>query len=223
MPIKRRKRRRPLVMGFRLPRLARHRYGRLLIFLAVLVLFVCLFSAGRYLRALTGQFAVAAARRSVVVSVNDVINARMEGGYDYSSFINLEKDSYGNITALTTNMRNVNSLTSDLIRKMVAASNTGDFDVNIPLGSLTGASLLLGRGPDVPIRIVLLSSSSARLKNEFSTAGINQTKHEIYLELSIDLDVLVPWNSIATKVDTQVLVAETVIVGKVPDTYLHWG
>ena len=93
--------------------------------------------------------------------------------------------------------------------------------VEIPIGNLTGVSLLMGRGPKVPVQIIVLTPSKVEFSNSIITAGINQTKHQVNLEVIVDIDVLIPWDTASTQVKTEVLIADTVIVGKVPDTYMN--
>ena len=78
----------------------------------------------------------------------------------------------------------------------------------------------MGKGPDIPVDITLLTSSRVDFKNELSAAGINQTKHEMKLDVVVDIDVVLPWRTVSTQVVTEILIAETVIVGEVPQTYL---
>ena len=78
----------------------------------------------------------------------------------------------------------------------------------------------MGRGPKIPVDIITLTSSRIGFQNNIVTAGINQTKHQITLQVTVDIDVLVPWGSKSTQVSTEVLIADTVIVGQVPGTYL---
>ncbi len=92
--------------------------------------------------------------------------------------------------------------------------------VSIPLGNLTGVSLLMGRGPAVPVEILMLTSSSVGFDNSIVTAGINHTKHRILLTVTVDIDVLVPWGTESTQVQSQVLIADTIIVGQVPETFV---
>ena len=92
-------------------------------------------------------------------------------------------------------------------------------ELSIPIGTLTGASLLAGRGPRITVRMESVGSSEANFSNEFVSAGINQTKHQIILTVDVYVSILLPGFTTATKVSTAVTVAETVIVGAVPDTY----
>ena len=117
---------------------------------------------------------MAYARDSLIASINDKINEIMlDGDYSYDYFVILEKDASGNITALKSDMAHINALSSELIRDIVAVSESGLFDIVIPFGNLTGINIMSGRGPMVPAKVVMLTSSGASFKNSFSSAGIN--------------------------------------------------
>ena len=94
--------------------------------------------------------------------------------------------------------------------------------VSIPAGNLTGISLLMGRGPGIPVEIMVLTSSHVEFHNNILTAGINQTKHQISLLVIVDIDVLVPWGTESTQVCTEVLISDTVLLGQVPQTFLQY-
>ena len=79
----------------------------------------------------------------------------------------------------------------------------------------------MGRGPGIPVRIIALTSSRVEFQNSIVTAGINQTKHQINLEVIVDIDILIPWSSESAQVVTEVLIADTVIVGQVPESYVN--
>ena len=95
-------------------------------------------------------------------------------------------------------------------------------ELSIPLGSLTGSALLAGRGPRISVRMQSVGSSTAYLSNEFSSAGINQTRHQIILNVDVYVSILLPGFSTATKVSNAFTVAETVLVGTVPDSYTYF-
>ena len=92
--------------------------------------------------------------------------------------------------------------------------------MRVPLGNLTGVSLLMGRGPGVPVEIIMMTSSRVEFRNNVVTAGINQTKHQIDLEVIVDIDILIPWGTESAQVVTEVMISDVVVVGKVPGTYL---
>ena len=95
--------------------------------------------------------------------------------------------------------------------------------IEIPLGNLFGSKLFSGTGPYIPVKIMSVTSVNSSLENEFLSVGINQTMHKIYIDAIIDLSVMVPGYESVVSVSTTVLIAETVIVGKVPDTYIDFN
>ena len=154
----------------------------------------------------------------VGASVNETIYS---GGVDYDRLISFEKDNEGRITAVKSNMAEFNRLqTAILVDILEKLSEVSTKDLSIPVGTLTGSPLLAGRGPLIRVRMQSVGSSSAHFENAFTSAGINQTKHQINLEVIVDIDILVPWGTESTQVITAVLIADTIVVGRVPDTYL---
>lgn len=96
-------------------------------------------------------------------------------------------------------------------------------ELSIPIGSLTGSALLAGRGPRISVRMESVGTSSAWFENEFVTGGINQTNHRIILHIEVSVAILLPGVTTTTKVNNAVTVAETVIVGSVPETYTYFS
>lgn len=175
-----------------------------------------------YLKDLAGQIALSDATDKITEAVNRAIGEKMkEEKYSYDYFVTLERDSEGHIAAISTNMARINALSSDILQTVIDTTNSGELDLNIPLGDLLNSNLLLGRGPDIPVKITMLTSSYADFRNELSDAGINQTRHQIILEVQVDIDVLLPWEVKSTHVLCEVIIAETIIVGSVPQTYLE--
>lgn len=220
------KRRAPLQQSARhRPRMLRHRTEKkaavLMIFVIIAISLGIIF-AGRFLKDISGQIALSNASDTITAAINDKINEKMsEGQYDYNYFVTLQKDDAGNITAISANMARINTLSSEILQEVIAATNNGMEDIEIPLGNLLGSNLLMGRGPEVPVKIIMLTSSYADFRNEIDSAGINQVKHQIILEVRVQIDVMLPWEVRSTEVLSEVLIAETVLVGKVPDTYLN--
>ena len=135
--------------------------------------------------------------------------------------MNFEKTDAGDISAISSNMARINALSAKILDTVINVTENQTITVEIPIGNLTGVSLLMGRGPKVPVQIIVLTSSKVEFNNSIITAGINQTKHQVNLEVIVDIDVLIPWDTASTQVKTEVLIADTVIVGKVPDTYMN--
>ena len=188
---------------------------------AALILFLA--AAMLYLKDLSGQIAVSDACDIMTLEVNTAIaQVLREGDYDADYFVKFEKNESGEVTAISSNMTHVNALSAEILDRVVGLTENRTLTVSIPAGNLTGISLLMGRGPGVPVEILVLTSSRVEFQNSIVTAGINQTKHQISLNVIVDIDVLVPWGSENTQVVTEVLIADTVVVGQVPDTYLNF-
>lgn len=197
----------------------RHRHAALplLMFLLAAGILCSLF----FLRSLSTQIAVSDAEDIVTMAVNNAVNGVMAGrDYDYNYFVSIDKDSEGEVTAISSNMAHINSLSTEILDKVIHSTESGTLTVNVPAGNLTGSSLLMGRGPDVPIKIIYLTSSAVKFKNNMISVGINQTKLELKLEVTVNVDVLIPWSTQSSQIVTDVLVADTVVVGKVPDTFI---
>ena len=156
---------------------------------------------------------------------NDAIAKQIdEGIIQYDRIVYFEKDLDGRITALKTNMSEVNRLKTDilnLINDEILALDTSD--IGIPLGSLFLPELFSGKGPSIPVRILSIRNADASFASSFSQAGINQTLHQVTMIVSVDVAVLVLGQTSSFTVNSEVVVAETVIVGDVPSTFLQTG
>ncbi len=157
--------------------------------------------------------------------INDAIDKQIEDGkIQYDRMVYFEKDLDGRITALKTNMSEVNRLKTDIlniINDEILALDTDD--LGIPIGSLFLPELFSGRGPNIPIQILSIRNSDASFSSNFSEAGINQTLQQMNMYVSVDVTVLVLGQTNSFTISSQVIVAETIIVGDVPDTYFQTG
>lgn len=197
----------------------RHRAALLLI-LAALAMFAA--SGLLYLKRISCQIAVSDACDIMTMEVNTAISQLLqEGDYDADWFVKFEKNEAGEVMAISSNMTHINALSAELLDRVVGMTENRKLTVSIPLGNLTGLSLLMGRGPGIPVEILVLTSSHVEFQNGIVTAGINQTKHQISLLVIVDIDVLVPWGTESAQVCTELLIADTVVVGQVPETYLN--
>lgn len=100
-------------------------------------------------------------------------------------------------------------------------NSIGSDGIKIPIGSLSGITMFTGLGPDINVKIYLVGSTHTQIRSVFSSAGINQTVHRLYFNISGDIAVAVPGLPTTLKTSAQVLMGETVIVGEVPPTYLQ--
>jgi sporulation protein YunB len=194
-----------------------------------LILFLAAVLALLALRAkidpLTAQLAQAQVSNLASHTINQAVaQALKQDDIQYGDLINLERDTSGNITALTTNMLGMNRLKTGLLSLLDGEEYdiTGEL-LNIPLGNLSGIQLLSGRGPSIPVKVLTVSSTDAWFTGEFTEAGINQTLHRIMLTVTLDVLLLLPTGTVSQTVSTEVCVAETVLLGQVPDSYTYFN
>lgn len=156
---------------------------------------------------------------------NDAIAKQIaKGEIQYDRIVYFEKDLNGRITALKTNMSEVNRLKTDIlniINDEILALDASD--IGIPLGSLFLPEFFSGKGPAIPVHILSIRNSDATFSSSFSQAGINQTLHKLIMTVNVDVAVLVLGETGSFAVNSEVVVAETIIVGEVPTTFLQTG
>lgn len=197
-------------------------FRSLILLVMIVVLFVSLRS--KY-RTVIDDLAQTQVKNSTSDLTNDAIARQIaSGNIAYDRIVFFEKDLDGRITALKTNMSEVNRLKTDIlniINDEILALDTSL--IGIPLGSLFFPEVLSGKGPAIPVHILSIRNSDATFVSHFSQAGINQTLHRLNMVVSIDVAVLVLGSTTAFTMTSEVVVAETVIVGEVPQTFLQTG
>lgn len=196
--------------------------GAVLVIIALIVIF---FYLRHQYREAIGGLAQTQVKNATSDLINDAIDKQIEtGNIQYDRIVYFEKDLNGRITALKTNMSEVNRLKTDIlniINDEILALDTSD--LGIPIGSFILPEFLAGKGPAIPVHILSIRNSEASFSSNFTEAGINQTLHQINMNVSIDVAVLVLGNTDYFTISSQVVIAETVIVGQVPETLLRTG
>ena len=146
-----------------------------------------------------------------------------ERGVDYSDFVTITRNEAGEITALSADMARLNLLRAELSAHLLERLEDSQLELTIPVGSLLPLEPTWARGPDLHLRALALGTASAEFESEFTSAGINQTRHRLWLRLSVPVTVLLPGGGEEVAVDSRLCVAETVIVGQVPQTWFQTG
>ncbi len=205
--------RRQIRMGLRL---------LLVLFAGIMILF---FSFRSRYRNVIQELAETQVKNTTSDLTNDAIAKQIADGIiQYDRIVYFEKDLDGRITALKTNMSEVNRLKTDIlniINEEILALDTSD--IGVPLGSFFLPEFLSGKGPSIPVHILSIRNSDANFLSKFSHAGINQTLHQLTMVVSVDVAILVLGQTISFTINSEVVVAETVIVGDVPNTFLQTG
>ena len=201
-----------------------HKFLWILLFTALLIFTLFLAVRGKY-RLVIRDLAETQVKNSTSDLTNDAIAKQIAAGnIQYDRIVYFEKDLDGRITALKTNISEVNRLKTDIlniINDEILALDTSD--IGIPIGSFIFPELLSGKGPVIPVHILSIRNSDASFYSNFHQAGINQTLHQLAMEVSVDVAVLALGQTNSFTMTSEVVVAETVIVGAVPNTYLQTG
>ena len=175
----------------------------------------------RNVTAILKSVSEATMRSITTVAVNDAIYYTLSDQVRYEDLVTVLSDAEGNISAITANSFQINRIARDTAymsqQNLKKMSEDG---IEIPLGAFTGVEAWAGLGPRIRLPIIPISNVECRFVSQFENAGINQTKHQMKLDVVIDIDVIMPWRTVSTQVVSEILIAETVIVGKVPQTYL---
>ena len=153
--------------------------------------------------------------------INSSIVEDMENSDDiYSQITKVERNEKNEISAIYTDMKKINFLKShiaSLIQDKIINFKEKTFWIS--LGTLSGFEILNGKGPKVPMKISIAGNVFTNFNNKFSNAGINQTIHQIYVNIHTKICVTIPGSTCTSESDDEILVSETVIVGKVPRVY----
>lgn len=151
---------------------------------------------------------------------NAVVSAMSEGGVDYSDLVEIMRNDNNEIIALRSDAVAINALQARVTGSVnQALSELPSSTIDIPIGTITGWEWLSGRGPSVHMKMIPSSYAYCTLEHLFDSAGINQTRHRIILHFEVNITALLTPFSASTQVSTSVCIAETVIVGTVPEMF----
>lgn len=155
-------------------------------------------------------------------AVNSAVQSVLNNSNVYDDLIEVTTNDEGKITLIQAKTVLINKLSKDISR---AASQNLDLisseGVKIPIGTLSGMSVFVGLGPEITFRITSISTVKSAFQSEFTSAGINQTNHRIYLNVTTNVDVILPTATRVVTTTNHVLICEAILVGDVPDAYLN--
>lgn len=157
-----------------------------------------------------------------VLAMNNAVSQILGSNIKYTDLTDVLTDKDGKISMIQYNTILINTLareTSTVAQDEIRS--LGAEGIKVPLGSITKSKLLSGRGPDIKVKIIPVGSVSTDFSDEFKQAGINQTRHKIFLTLKTQVRIVVPLGSDIIDVSTKVPISENIIVGDVPDTYVN--
>ena len=161
-------------------------------------------------------------RACTTVAVNDAVYYTLSDEMRYEDLVTIMRNEAGEIVSFAANPLKINKIARDTAS--ISQSNLKNLSLNgipVPLGALTGIEAFAGLGPSIYFRIIPVSSVACGFSSTFESVGINQTKHSIYLNVIADINIVMPSKTKNFAVTTDILIGESVIVGKVPDAYLQ--
>lgn len=161
--------------------------------------------------------------KSIATKISNEQATIVMENYKYEDLAVVIKDNDGKIQMVKLNIIPVNEIISDVAIKIQdELNNTENANFGIRLGSFFGIKLLSGMGPNIKIRMSTIGNVETDLKSEFKEAGINQTLHQIYLDITCNVSILTPYNSATEQIKNQILIAESIIVGEIPNSYYNF-
>lgn len=202
----------------------RKRRKRLIILLSII--FVIVFGAFLYFNYVVNPIILsvsesrvrALASKAVTSAVTEILAKKNT----YDELITISTDEEGNIAFVQANAIVINKLTRELSRNSQSKLEIiGSQGISIPIGSFTGIPIFMGRGPEVKIRLLPIGTIQCNFLTEFKNAGINQTIHRIYVNINTVINMVLPIENRRIETTSQLLICESIIIGKVPETYLQ--
>jgi len=191
-----------------------------IILLVVAALVVGYFVLDNAIRPTILSLSEARLRAIAANAMNDAVRETVGSDIGYLELIDIEKDEQGKIVLVSSNAVMMNQLAaSTAIAAQDKILNLGDQGIDIPIGTILGGPLLTGRGPQINIKFEPVGSVSTEFKTEFRDAGINQTRHKVYLVFDATVRILIGNAPQTVDISTQVLISDTIIIGDVPQNY----
>lgn len=176
------------------------------------------------LKPIVVSMAEAQCKALAVGVLNAAIRTVLTSGLDYSDLMTVRFDSAGHVTMMQANTVRMNTLSTSISKEALDGLRKLDVArIGIPLGSALGSKLFAGEGPRIPIKVYPVGAVTAGFSSEFETSGINQTRHKVYLKVQASIQIVIPTDASVVSVTENVLVAESIIVGQVPERFYSGG
>ena len=163
-------------------------------------------------------------KAETTLAINEAVCTILADVDNYSEFYTVEKNSQNDIVMISANSALVNAFARNTAILSQQKINQLKFStIAIPLGTLSGVPLLSEKGPMVEVVVSPIGSVTCTFKSVFNSAGINQTLHRIYVNVCSNVELIMPTSRTEILIDTPILISESLIIGKVPDTFLQGG
>lgn len=203
------------------PKTAKKRHLPVRLLLLLILVGLLVWQGERNLTRVVLSLADARARALAVTALNRAADEVISAGVDYESLMHVSCDEKGQVRLLRANTQALNQLASTVsLNAQARLESLEDQTVRVPLGSALGLPLLAGVGPGLQVSILPVGTVISAVKTEFQTAGINQTRHRVILTLTAEVRLVIPTGASTVTARTEVAVAESIIVGDVPSSFV---
>jgi sporulation protein YunB len=194
----------------------------ILVLSIILIIFnILLYEFDKSVNSTIITIAEAEVKKKTVYIINKSVLNEYNNGFNYDSVVKVEKDSEGNIIMLKANTLEMNKIACEVaVQAQNELEKEGNIDIEIPLVYAFKNNVFSNIGPSVSIKAEPIGSIEAKYSSQFESAGINQTRHKIYININTEVRIILPLSNDTINVNSQIPVAETIIIGKVPSTAL---
>lgn len=160
--------------------------------------------------------------KSIATIISNQESTKIMNKYQYEELYTIEKDEAGNVVIIKSNVASINNMISDLTEAIQNRFNEMENDeIKIPIGNLLGGYYFSGVGPSIPVKVRTSGTLDTEVKSEFIAQGINQTLHRVFVNFECYVKIITPAENFEKKITNQVIIAEHVIVGNIPDAYYN--
>lgn len=192
----------------------------LVFFILLLVIVYYFFVISPIIKTYSAQETKALTEKAVNLAVSNVINQTLS----YDTLIDINYSQTGEIASFSANQYEINTITREIIKEtQYQMSLLSNNSLYLNLGTFSGVPFLIGRGPKIRLNLVPVGVVSSQFESVFNSVGINMTKHTLFLYIKVHVNIVLPIQSYDIHSTSQVLLAESIIVGKVPEVYLNGG
>ena len=193
-----------------------------LLIIIICIVVTTIFTINHELRIKLRDIAVYKCENRATDMINEAIQNTLDNSdYTYNDLVEINKNSDNEITSVSCVSSKINSLKTDISRQINKGFENQDKNgFNIAVGTISGINLFSGVGPEIKVHFEKEGSVKTNIKSSFSSAGINQTLHRIYVEISTDIVAIAASGTYKSNVKTEFLLAETIIVGEIPEGYV---
>lgn len=191
--------------------------------LVLLLLLALLLLIDRNFKPLVFSLAEARSAAMATQALSGALADALGDGVGYDDLMNVRMDQKGQVALLSANTMRMNMIADKAgtaaLRRL---ENMSSEQVSVPLGAALGVTLFAGSGPLIPVSILPVGSVQTDFATEFEACGINQTRHKVYLQVTASIRIVIPTGAKTTKVTANMLVAESIIVGSVPEGFVGY-